>query len=471
LSSSNELEKDIFEFQLAVLESVAVVLEKEPSPFHLESKAFLALEVFKNVEDRWNRICQNPAISKQLNKVISLERTGSMPVGSKYLLGLTLVEDILDRQVSGLPGLTWHIDNNLGSDFAALFLRDEVPLVTRAPIYGLLLTSGETITLEEGVNLIPPHLPSHEFDFLTAHLPDPYRPSPTIVFEHKWHEKKTLVERSRERSSYGPTEEDTTFYRIVLVLRLLGLRNFGAPYVKNGLLAPGFAIGYKQYGFNLSSSSKCITALDKLDEKEYAGLLQAWKVLRQVLPVTEDDRTKWFAIALKKMNTACQRDNSLDELLDLCVSLEALLTREPQQVTYQFKQRGTFLLSLACAYLSEGQLRAIRKFLGDAYDMRSRLVHGEPPDIIGVEETNAGLFELARIFSLKSIALSSHLIKDEIISRIDLGMANNKTRKDLEEMLQASDLAPFWNAPYEKVTKLFQDMPVDCFSSESRELT
>ena len=456
MSSSDDLKKDLYKFQLAVFENIHVALERSPLRYLDQQGTFLAYDVFSQLEEKWNKICQYPELSRYLDRVISLEHTGIMPVGSKRILGMRLVEDILDRQVRGLQTLIVHIDNDFGSNFANFFLCDKAPLVTKAPIFGLLIISGEPITLEEGVTLAPQDLPSHEFDFLTAHLSDASKPFPGVIFEHKWLEKKMFVESGNVPKAYGPTKIDAMFDTMVFVLRLVGFHNFSAPFVKNGLLAPGFMFGYRQFHSILSPSSRCVMSFDEIGERESTGLLQAWRMLKPLFPIPEDKRWKWLAIALRKMNAACERDNSLDRLLDLCICLEALLTRESQQVTYQFKERGAFLVSLGSRHLCEKQLQEVKKFLGGVYDMRSRLVHGTLDNGDEVEEENAKLFELARVFSLKSIALSDYFTRDEIIDNIDLAMVSPLTRTNLEAKLETSPLTPFWNEPYERVSTLFQ---------------
>jgi len=471
LCKSSDLKTELDAFQQAVLESIPAAVRKLPPFDERTRRGFLVSRVYELVKDSWAEICKKPEVSKHLERNVSLEHSGPIGIGSESMLGMSLVKGMLDRQVMGLEALTLRPDRDFGQSLADVFLSDRVTVVTKAPLYGLLLSSDDPVTLEEGIQLVPQILPSDEYNFLTAHIPSLVPIHPSVVFEHRWHERKIVSDSGKWVISTRPLEEDPWFRRLVLVLRLVGLSNFGAPYVEEGLLPPGFPFGYRQFRFVLSSASRCLSSPDEISKCETSGLSQAWKTLGPAIPPEDNNQTRWLAIALYKMNSACERNRLEDMLLDLCVSLEAMLTREPQQVTYQFRQRGTFLLSLACTYLSEGQLRTIRKFLGDAYDMRSKLVHGEPPDSSGVEETNAKLFELARIFSLKSIALSHSFTKDEIIRKIDLGMASKEARRELEDPLESSALAPFWNAPYEKASRLFQNEPDRLAESESCEAT
>jgi hypothetical protein len=471
LLSDNSLRKWLYTFQQSVLKSIPAAFEKVPLFIDKTDKWLLTSHVFELVKEEWRQICSNPKVSRHLNKLVSVGRLGSFGVRDEESLGREIVAGILERQASGLQRIILRYDDKTSEDLADFFLNDEVTVVTRAPIYYLEIKSHQSLTLDEGIELVSPFPIPDEFAISMPFAEDMSKIQPSLILEHRWVERKTITELRKGLVGVVLPQIDTPFREFVIALRLLGMVNFKAPFLYTGLLAPGPPLGYRRFYHIPPWQGKSISDVDQLDEEKMNGLQQAWKHLRNILSRSNTEKTRWLTIALERMDMACERDEPMDMLLDLCISLEALLTRETQQVTYQFRQRGTFLLSLACTYLSEGQLRTIRKFLGDAYDMRSRLVHGEPPDTSGVEETNARLFELARIFSLKSIVLSNHLIKDEIISRIDLGMANEKTRRDLEEMLQASDLAPFWNAPYEKVSTLFQDMSVDSVSSESRELT
>jgi hypothetical protein len=467
LSSRTDLEKDIHDFALKVFRETGDMIRKSAFLTDNIGPQALANQVYKRVENDWLRICQNAELSKHLNRVISLEHSGSMPVGDKWVLGVRLIEDILSGWSRETLRLILAIDMDFPKNFAEFFYEDKVQLTTRAPIYGVYIISNESITLEQGVELVPDHLLRNEFDFLTAHLSDGHAPTLGALFKHGWFEKKSFVDPDKAPHTFGSSEEDELFYKMVLVLRLCGMSSFGAPYVKSGLLAPGFWFGYRQYRSILSPASRCCFSVDKIGDRETKGIVEAWKALRDLIPYPENNKTGWISIALRKLNSACERDNSTDRLLDLCVCLEALLTRERQQVTYQFRQRGTLLLSLGCRYLCESQLLEAKRFLSDAYDLRSALVHGNVSDVDKIEPTNTKLFELSRIFSLESIALSHVFSKDEIINKIDLAMASPAAREDLEAMLDNSPLAPFWNQPYEKVSGLFPPEPASPKEQES----
>jgi len=455
LSNSRALEMDLFEFQLAVLKSIPRALEETHFPPGLIPEALLASRVFKLVEDRWRQICKNPNVSKHLNKKIMLGRTSVTWTGSELTLGYMLVEDILNRQISGLQRLTVRHDENISKDLADFFLKDEVTVVTKAPIYGLLIISSVPLLAEEGIQLIPqmPHLA--EFAFPTSNGIGPSEIYPDIVFEHRWSEKKIVEEAGKGSVASRPLEEDLSFRRLVLILRLLGMSNFSAPLIENRLLAPGLPFGYKKFYYPPPWSHRHRDNIDEIGEREASGLLEAWKALKQLIPVGDSEEPIWLKIALARMDMACERYDARESLLDLCISIEALLGREQSEVSYKFCQRGSLLLLLASRSLRPGSIESARELLDGVYGLRSGLVHARSNDLQRCEQTNRQLFELVRIFCLKAIALAPYFSHDNIIDRIDLSMVSPDELKELEYELEASPLAQFWNPPYEKVSVLF----------------
>ncbi len=461
MSDRQALVEQLQRFVINTVKRINVVMMELTNSNKPFTTITLANKLYQHVEDEWKQLCQNGDVTDHLYTIVALGGVPLSPMEENQLvmdekgLGMSIVKEILRHR---LPDSSSAMDaTEFATKLAEFFYEDKVTLVTEAPIYGLHITHEGPVNPADGVNLISTSEVLHEFSFLTALLEEEFRTHAQVCFEHKWLEKKTFVEDPDEMETLQNVLVDPLFERMIFVLRLLGMRNFGAPYVRNGVPGFEFLTMYRKYRFTLSSSSRCIHYSDQVDSERAKGLAIIWKVLGNFLSLSNHDRTRLLVFALQKVNASCERDNSVDRLLDLCISLEALLTRESEQITYQFRQRGIFLLSLACGYLSENQLRKIRKFLNDVYKTRSKLVHGETLDSSKLEETNTKLFELARIFCLKYICLASRFSKAEMLDNMDLGMASREKRKTLEDILLNSELAPFWNSPFEKVTVLFHD--------------
>jgi len=459
LSDSHSLKNDLYDFQRDVLKKIPVAFEESPFFIDKTDRWLLTYRVFELVKQKWKQICENPELQKHIGKCVRVGQWGPFRVTNEEALGMQVVTAIVERQAKGLQRVVLRYDDKVSEDLADFFLKDEVTIVAQAPIYYLGMRSDRPIALEEGLQLVPASPISDEF-ILPTSLAEPLSEiRPSLILEHRWHEKKTITELHDGPINIVFPKASTPFREFVIILRLLGMSRFKAPFLQTGLLAPVFGAGYRLFHSTPPWYPKSMSDVDQLDEQMTNGLVCAWKELRQVVPPEESERAQWLAIALDRMNMACERDQPIDKLLDLCISLEALLTREPQQVTYQFRQRGTLLLSLACQYLSKGQLEKAKKFLGKIYTARSEIVHGKFQETAEVEQANRRLFELARIFSLECIALSHSFTRDQIIESIDLAMASTETRRELEDKLKASALAPFWNKPYEKASELFPPEP------------
>jgi hypothetical protein len=461
MSDRQALVEQLHRFVVNTLKGIDVVMKELRNSNEPLSTITIANKLYQHVEHEWKQICQNSDVADHFDTIVALGGAPMSPMDENRLvmdekgLGMSIVKEILRYRLP--DSFSPMVATEFAAKLAEFFCEDKVTLVTEAPIYGLHITHEGPVTPAHGVSLISTSEVFHKFSFLTVLLEEEFRTHAQVCFEHKWLEKKTFVEDPDEIEALQNVLADPLFERMIFVLRLLGMRNFGAPYVRNGVSGFEFLTMYRKYRFTLSSSSRCIHYSDQVDSERAKGLAIIWKVLENLLSSLNHDRTRLLVFALQKVNASCERDNSVDRLLDLCISLEALLTRESEQITFQFRQRGIFLLSLACGYLSENQLREIRKFLNDVYKTRSKLVHGETLDHSKLEETNTKLFELARIFCLKYICLANRFSKAEMLDNIDLGMASQETRKTLEDILLNSELALFWNSPFEKVTVLFRD--------------
>ncbi|KQZ73071.1 hypothetical protein ASE06_11590 [Sphingopyxis sp. Root214] len=84
----------------------------------------------------------------------------------------------------------------------------------------------------------------------------------------------------------------------------------------------------------------------------------------------QDER---FALALRRMNSAMIRSDVSDAILDSTIALEILLgDRAGEAINYKLKMRAAALANLE----TPGTGDAVRKAIGQTYDLRSRIVHG-----------------------------------------------------------------------------------------------
>lgn len=111
-----------------------------------------------------------------------------------------------------------------------------------------------------------------------------------------------------------------------------------------------------------------------LSEEECDEFLAFWDDHRGQLR----DPPETMNIALRRYADAFQRREPEDRLIDLVISLEALLLKsgERQELSYRLSQRGALLLA---DDLEEAQ--EIRDQLKDAYNERSNVVHGVRDDV------------------------------------------------------------------------------------------
>jgi hypothetical protein len=106
--------------------------------------------------------------------------------------------------------------------------------------------------------------------------------------------------------------------------------------------------------------------LEKYDEASVRAIL---KLLAQSRPYLRGS----LGVALRRFNSANERLKDEDRLLDLIIAMEALLLRgdEQNELGFRFALRGT-------ALISDKKIRKeIFSNLKSAYDLRSRIVHGE----------------------------------------------------------------------------------------------
>jgi len=110
-----------------------------------------------------------------------------------------------------------------------------------------------------------------------------------------------------------------------------------------------------------------------LTSKEGGEFKEFWSIVVDQLAEPDDN----YRVALDKFQNSFQRGNENDRLLDCVIALEALYLKsgEQQEMAYRLSQRGALLLSE-----SEEEALDIKENLKEAYNKRSRLVHGSTAD-------------------------------------------------------------------------------------------
>lgn len=403
-----------------------------------EDKVLLVTRVFDDVksEESWKAFCRNPDVLRHIDKVISVESLAPIHV-TESSLGIGLITELLQGSIPSqhfVESLTEFLEN------------DVVTLVTRAPVYSLIMQARYPIDLGDGVQLVLPPL-SDEFT-----IPTPLQVDirPAFVFEHKWREKKTISEETATTPT-GLTKREpvgmATLRRLVYSLLLVGKCRFRAPFgeVK---AAPGLHFGYREYFHAPPWIPPSNLNVDHMNADEVERFQKAWRDMSAMLSVESLNRSEWLATSLSRMEIAHERDDSRDALIDICTSLEALLTHEDiPELAYRFRQRGAFLYSLGQKSLLKDDVEKVREDLREAYAMRSDFVHGDTSEYR--EEEVRRVFErsaeLCRVFCLKLIALGDGRSHKDLLSKdLDLAMVSIDKTRELEETLKKSPIGKYW---------------------------
>lgn len=116
----------------------------------------------------------------------------------------------------------------------------------------------------------------------------------------------------------------------------------------------------------------------------------------------------FLTIALRRYAIALSRPSLDDKLIDLMICAEALFLRvEQNELTHKLAYRAALLLGE-----NSIQQREIFKFMGEAYSMRSKVVHGaksytqNPKDSEQLSSIITRLSELLRLALLKMLAIA-----------------------------------------------------------------
>ncbi|HRH02955.1 MAG TPA: HEPN domain-containing protein [Bacteroidia bacterium] len=138
-------------------------------------------------------------------------------------------------------------------------------------------------------------------------------------------------------------------------------------------------------------------------------------------------------------------------VLSAISSLEALLSESGTEIVFKIRLRVAKLLSLFDFNPLEVSLK-----MKDAYDLRSKLVHGSKADEKLLDFARNSVHEIinyTRICLLVSLQLKSVLSKNALIGKIDNSLIDKASHEDLTELIVNNVRIPIIN-PYSSVTLL-----------------
>ena len=431
---SQDFKKLIWELHTTVMRKLS---ERVGQQIPYPNKLMFASRLFDDIksEESWKAFCANTQVANHLGKTVSVESfTPRKMIESS--LGIGLIGEYLNGAVDAE-----YIVESL-SDF---FQKDTVTLVARAPIYGLSLEAAYPFQLDNSVQLVLPPL-SDEFTFQT---PFEIEIRPSFVFEHRWLEKKTIAAPTEQQPSTGLLLKEppglASCRKFVYTLLLLGKYRFRAPFAEIKVEAP-VNIGYKPFFHAPPWVPPSQTKVDHMNHTEVDRLKSAWKDFASFLSTDFLQKNQWLTTALDRMEIAYERDFSRDSIIDICTSLEALLSTEIDELSYRFKQRGSFLYSLGKSTALKEEVEGVRETLRKAYVVRSRFVHGDDPGIENdeMEHVIAKSTEFWRICCLKLLALSESVSHKNFLSKdLDLAMTSLDKLWELERTLRRSPVCRY----------------------------
>jgi hypothetical protein len=104
-------------------------------------------------------------------------------------------------------------------------------------------------------------------------------------------------------------------------------------------------------------------------------------------------------MALRFLDRARRTAKLIERLIFLSVSLEALFSRELDELSYRYSHRAAVLLGK-----DSKQRMLIQKRVKDLYDLRSKVLHGNPKVEFNLKDVN-DLYEIVRCSILRLISL------------------------------------------------------------------
>lgn len=124
----------------------------------------------------------------------------------------------------------------------------------------------------------------------------------------------------------------------------------------------------------------------QIRSQERRQVVRMWLLLERPFP-------EYLRVAIDRFNQSYMERQWVDAIVELAIAIEALFVRQQQELSLRFRTFPALFLARS----ADRRLR-ISAFLGAAYSVRSRTVHGgSPPQSIPVDGKSYRTDELARI--------------------------------------------------------------------------
>lgn len=251
-----------------------------------------------------------------------------------------------------------------------------------------------------------------------------------FLFEYVFSVKKFLESQQPIYNLHDYHEQDI-LQKLISTLRLFKAGKFGLMLTR---LAPASLTPYmgERYSY---SSQQFIGTQYILSTNEIGAVLKLWDYMKNL----ELKRLRFLKTGLDRFNFAYERNKHEDRLIDLMIALEALFFKEEGE-----SERGEYRyrISLRTAVFLENEptdRNTIFKTTREAYDLRSKIVHGSDVDLSKQLQIDGKQFHIHELvdtieeYVRKSIKL--FIIKlqekkhEEIIDEIDDAILSKRPHK------------------------------------------
>ena len=113
-----------------------------------------------------------------------------------------------------------------------------------------------------------------------------------------------------------------------------------------------------------------------LKQDEIEGFVSFWKEFRDIIVKEEFQGHDYIRIVLKRFNLGLEEQDLENKFIDFFVAFEALFLPETSELSYRLSLRTATLLGNL-----HQKKKLIFNFMKDAYNLRSKIVHGKTPKI------------------------------------------------------------------------------------------
>jgi len=302
-----------------------------------------------------------------------------------------LIGDVLVTRYGGRRcDWTWDeaLASSLIAEWRATHASEPVPHQTIAPLHNV---EGPDSAVRIDDDLVLRPMTDDERDALWRHFGDRAGPVAATVAQLEWW---THVLDFRWRQPRTPPHSDEVAVRrianTVTALRLFHPGVAGTSVLWTRLDPPDAPFGRAWTGQSLSAPHGSARYLHPL--KVQVAPLDARRLRRLVREVERARDNRLVALALRRFDSAYERYEQTDALIDLWIAFEALLVPDG---TSELRYRAALRIARLAGPEPSDRENAFA-FAKRSYDVRSKVVHGTaPPDDLGkvLEETR----QLARV--------------------------------------------------------------------------